>query len=102
MTAEEVRAAWLDWLANERGVAPPIVEAYGRDVAELIVFVMMSQGRMPDEKTLTDLPPETLDGFIASRRDAGADEAAQTRLAASVRGFQRFLIRRRAKPAAET
>jgi integrase/recombinase XerC len=100
MSGEEARAAWLEWLAAERGAAPAIVEAYGRDIAELMVFLMMSQGRMPDEKALAELSRETVAAFIASR--AETDEAAKARYAASVRGFQRFLLRRQAKPPAET
>jgi integrase/recombinase XerC len=100
MTAEEARAAWLEWLATERGAAPIAIELWGRDVTELMVFVMMSQGRMPDENALAELSPETVDAFLASRDEGGADE--RKRRAAAVRGFQRFLLRRLAEPPAET
>jgi site-specific recombinase XerC len=103
MTGEEARTAYLDWLARDRGASPAVVEASDRAVAELMVYVMMSQGRMPDEKALAALSRETLDAFLASRADGGLDEASRERLASAVLRFQRFLqARRRAKPPAET
>jgi integrase/recombinase XerC len=101
VTGEEARAAWLAWLAAERRASPHTLDAYGRDVADLLGFLTTHLGRMPDAAALVALPVADVRAFLAARAKAGAGNSTRARQLAAVRGFLRFLARRRGEaPAA--
>jgi integrase/recombinase XerC len=95
MTGEEARAAWLDWLATERRASPHTLDAYGRDVADLLAFLTAHLGRRPDAQALAALPLGDVRAFLAARAAQGAGNSTRARQLAAVRGFLRFLARRR-------
>jgi integrase/recombinase XerC len=92
MTGEAARQAFLAWLAEERRASPHTVEAYGRDIRDLLEFLTKHQGGAPD---LAALRLADLRGFLAARANAGLSNASRARQLAAVRGFLRFLARQR-------
>jgi len=93
MTGAEARARYLDWLARERRASANTVEAYGRDLADLLGFLTRHLGEEPTLGALAALRPADLRGFLAARAAAGAGAATRARQLAAVRGFLRFLAR---------
>lgn len=101
MTGEEARAAYLAWLAAERRASPHTLEAYGRDVSDLLGFLTGHLGQTPDAATLAALPVSDLRAFLAARAAQGAGNSTRARQLAAARGFLRFLARQRGEaPAA--
>jgi integrase/recombinase XerD len=108
MAADTVPAApteldrWIDrflaYVAAERGLAANTVAAYARDLAQLTRWL----GTDPaDPGALT---PTRLQAFLAAERKRGLSPRSTTRLAATLRGFGRFLVLERVverSPAAE-
>ena len=95
MTLAEARTRYLDWLARERRAAANTVDAYGRDLADLLGFLA---GHLGGEEALTVtglavLRPADLRGFLAARAAAGAGSATRARQLAAIRGFLRWLAR---------
>ncbi len=92
MTGEAERQAFLAWLAEERRASPHTVEAYGRDIRDLLDFLARHQGGAPD---LAALRLADVRSFLAARASAGLSNASRARQLAAVRGFLRFLARQR-------
>jgi integrase/recombinase XerC len=94
MTGEAARLEFLAWLAAERRASPHTLEAYGRDIADLLGFLTRHQGAEPDLAALGALSPADLRGFLAARAKEGAGNATRARQLAAIRSFLRFLARR--------
>jgi len=90
--APEARAAFLEWLLLERRASPETVEAYGRDVADLLGFLSRHQGGEPD---LSAIGLADLRAFLAHRAAAGIGAASRARQLSALKTFLRFLVRRR-------
>jgi integrase/recombinase XerC len=97
--AAALRAEYLDWLAKARRASPNTVEAYGRDLADLLGFLERHTGAEPDLAALAALRPADLRAFLAQRAAAGDSVSTRARKLASVRGFLRHLARHRGLPA---
>ncbi|WP_191082943.1 tyrosine recombinase XerC [Roseococcus microcysteis] len=93
MTGEAACQAFLDWLAQERRASPHTVEAYGRDLRDLLEFLTRHLGAAPDLDALSALRLADLRGFLAARAAEGASNATRARQLAAIRGFLRFLSR---------
>ena len=89
------REAFLDWLANERRASPETVEAYGRDIADLLGFLSRHQGGEPD---LAALRLADLRAFLAHRAGEGIAATSRARQLSAVKTFLRFLARRHGLP----
>ena len=87
------KADWLKRLEGQRGVSPNTVEAYERDVRQLLVFLTRHHGRPARMADLADLPQADIRGFLASRKTDGAGARTLARGLAGVRSFIRFLER---------
>ncbi|MBX9752898.1 MAG: tyrosine recombinase XerC [Roseococcus sp.] len=94
MTGDAARTEFLAWLAAERRASPHTLEAYGRDIADLLGFLTRHQGAEPDLAALGALSPADLRGFLAARAKEGAGNATRARQLAAIRSFLRFLARR--------
>ena len=94
MTGDAARAEFLTWLAAERRASPHTLEAYGRDIADLLGFLTRHQGAEPDLAALGAMRPADLRGFLAARAKDGAGNATRARQLAAIRSFLRFLARR--------
>ncbi|MET0606319.1 MAG: tyrosine recombinase XerC [Beijerinckiaceae bacterium] len=86
-------AAWLRALANERGMAPKTVEAYGRDARQFIAWLAAERGGAADLAALAALKPSDVRAFLAHRREAGVESRSLMRQIAGLRSLARFLER---------
>jgi integrase/recombinase XerC len=95
--AGDLRAAiglWTAWLAGERRASPHTVAAYSRDLASFLDFLTEYLGETPGLATFTRLSATDYRAFLA-RRGAEVQRASLARGLSVVRGFVRFLERRR-------
>jgi integrase/recombinase XerC len=96
--AEDLRAAigaWLDWLAAERRASAHTVVAYGRDLAAFFDFLGEHRGEMPDLAAMSRLTPADFRAFLARRAMDGRERTTIARGLSVLRGFVRFLERRK-------
>ena len=96
--AEDLRAAigaWLDWLAAERRASAHTVAAYGRDLAAFFEFLGEHRGELPSLAGMSRLAPADFRGFLAHRAGKGRQRATLARGLSVLRGFVRFLERRK-------
>ncbi len=81
--------AYLDHLATERGLAACTVEAYARDLAAFVRFLVRRASRRVE-----DLQPALVRSHLVHLSEGGLSPRSQARALAAVRGFLRFLVRR--------
>ena len=96
--AEDLRAAigaWLDWLAAERRASAHTVAAYGRDLAAFFDFLGEHRGEVPDLAAMSALTPADFRAFLAQRAMDGRERTTIARGLSVLRGFVRFLERRK-------
>ncbi len=91
VAAEIVR--WLAHLGAERRMAANTVDAYRRDLSQLMAFLAEHFGGAPSLAQLTALEPRDVRAFMAARRGAGIGARSLMRSLASARSFARFLER---------
>jgi integrase/recombinase XerC len=82
---------WLAHLAHERGAAQKTVEAYGRDLGQLLTFLAHHYGRALTLDDLAALDAKTLRAFLASRRRQGVESRSLARALSALRSFFRRL-----------
>jgi integrase/recombinase XerC len=96
--AEDLRAAigaWLDWLTAERRASAHTVSAYGRDLAAFFDFLGLHRGEVPDLTLMSRLTPADFRAFLARRATDGRERTTIARGLSVLRGFVRFLERRK-------
>jgi integrase/recombinase XerC len=86
-------AEWLAHLGHERRYSAKTLEAYGRDVRQLLAFLTEHLGRRPGLADLAGLEPLDVRAFLAARRAAGIRGRSLMRALAGARSFARFLER---------
>ncbi len=86
-------AAWLSRLANEKRLSALTLDAYARDLRQLLNFLTEYQGGSPTLKSLSTLIPADLRAFLASRRKEGVESRSLMRIMAGIRSFFRYLER---------
>ena len=91
----EAIASWLAWLAGERRASPHTVAAYGRDLALFLDFLTEHLGGPPSLAALAGLAPADFRAFLARRAAIPLARTSLARELSVVRGFFRFLQRRR-------
>jgi integrase/recombinase XerC len=91
VTAEVGR--WLAYLGAERRMSPKTVEAYGRDMRQLLAFLAEHLGGRVTLATLTRLGGTDIRAFMAARRADGISGRSLMRALAGARSFARFLER---------
>ncbi len=84
---------WLGYLRAERRMAAKTIEAYRRDVLQLLAFLAGHFGGTPSLKQLGALKPADLRAFMAARRSQGIGSRSLMRTLAGTRAFARFLER---------
>ena len=94
MTGDQARAAFLDWLANEKRASPLTVEAYGADIAGFLGFLTGHLGGEPDLAALATLRQADVRAWLARLAGDGLTNASRARHLAAVRSFFRYLARR--------
>ncbi len=93
MTGLALVQGFLDWFTAERRASPHSIEAYGRDLADLLGFLTGHVGAEPDLSAMAALRPADLRAFLAFRAAAGAGRATRARQLAAVRSFLRWVAR---------
>jgi integrase/recombinase XerC len=86
-------ARWLAYLSAERRMSDKTVEAYARDVRQLLEFLNRHTGEPVALAALADLAPRDVRAFMAARRAAGVGSRSLMRSLAGARSFARFLER---------
>jgi integrase/recombinase XerC len=84
-------ARWLAHLSDERRMSPKTVEAYGRDVRQLLQFLSQHLGRRMTLAALARLEPLDIRAFMAARRNDGIGGRSLMRMLAGGRSFARYL-----------
>jgi integrase/recombinase XerC len=96
--AEDLRAAigaWLDWLSAERRASAHTIAAYGRDLAAFFDFLGGHRGEVPSLAGMTNLSPPDFRAYLAQRAGLGRQRTTLARGLSVLRGFVRFLERRK-------
>jgi integrase/recombinase XerC len=86
-------ARWLSHLGTERRLSPKTLDAYQRDLLQLLAFLAEHLGGAPSLKQLAALAPQDVRAFMASRRADGISSRSLMRALAAARSFGRFLER---------
>jgi len=86
-----LKREWLSWLENQRRVSPKTIDAYERDVRQFLLYMTGYVGEPCAVKHISDLKPMDMRGFLASRREAGAEARTLGRGLAGIRSLIRFL-----------
>jgi integrase/recombinase XerC len=81
-------AAWLACMAGEQALAASTVEAYARDLRQLMAWLARSLGRAPALADLAGLDARQLRAFLASRRQG--NKVASRSLARNLSGLRAF------------
>src|SRR5579862_8533898 len=85
--------SWLVHLGAERRMSPKTLEAYRRDVLQLLAFLAEHLGGAPSLKELAALTPADVRAFMAARRAQNIGSRSLMRSLAGTRAFARFLER---------
>lgn len=82
---------WLVHLESERGLAEKTVEAYTRDLRQLLGHLKSHLGHPPCLGDLACLDAKTIRGFMAARRRQGTVNRSLARSISALRGFFQWL-----------
>lgn len=96
--AEDLRAAigaWFDWLTAERRASAHTAAAYGRDLAAFFDFLGGHCGEVPGLALMSRLTPADFRAYLAHRAHDGRERTTIARGLSVLRGFVRFLERRK-------
>lgn len=85
------KQAWQSWLENEKRMSPKTLDAYERDVRQFLLHMTGYLGEPTDLEDIANLKPMEMRGFLAKRRDVGAQARTLGRGLAGIRSFIRFL-----------
>jgi integrase/recombinase XerC len=85
--------SWLRHLGAERRMSPKTIEAYQRDVLQLLRFLVEHLGGAPSLHALAALKPADVRAFMAARRAANIGSRSLMRSLAGMRAFGRYLER---------
>lgn len=96
--ADDLRAAiglWAAWLAGERRASAHTLAAYSRDLVSFLDFLTEHLGELPSLAAIGALQPADFRAYLASRARVGIERSSLARTLSVLRGFVRFLQRRR-------
>ena len=87
--------AWRQWLGVERRASAHTLAAYERDLAGFLAFLSEYQGGPPSLANLRSLTRGDLRAWLAARAGRGLKASSTGRALSVLRGFYRFLARRK-------
>jgi integrase/recombinase XerC len=94
-TATEALEEFTVWLETERRASDKTVEAYRRDIANFIAFLVQHLGQEPHVSDLARLSRHDVIAWLAKRRsEDNLAASSRARAASSLRAFFKFLDRR--------
>ncbi len=85
------KSAWLSWASDQKRMSSKTIDAYERDVRQFLMHLTSHVGRPACLEDVSDLKPLDMRGFMARRREAGAEARTLGRGLAGIRSFIRFL-----------
>jgi integrase/recombinase XerC len=83
--------AWLAYLAADVGCSLNTLDAYERDVRQLLLWLKTDLGRLPSLGDLGQLDARRFRAFLAARRRASLSSRSVARATSSLRTFFRWL-----------
>ncbi len=86
---------WCQWFAGERRASAHSLAAYERDLAAFLAFLAEHHGSPASLATLTKLDRGDLRAWLAHRAGRGLKASSTGRALSVLRGFYRFLARRK-------
>ncbi|HEX3065939.1 MAG TPA: tyrosine recombinase XerC [Dongiaceae bacterium] len=86
---------WRQWFAGERRASAHSLAAYERDLAAFLAFLAEHHGSPASLATLTKLDRGDLRAWLAHRAGRGLKASSTGRALSVLRGFYRFLARRK-------
>jgi integrase/recombinase XerC len=84
-------AAWLGHMMHERALAANTIEAYARDLRQLLAWLARSLGRPPALDDVARLDARQLRAFLASRRHGRITSRSLARSLSGLRAFFHWL-----------
>ena len=84
---------WQDHLISEKRVSKHTHDAYMRDVARFLSFIVEYLGKSPTKNDLEGLKPADFRSYLAARRRDGLTPASMARAFSAVRAFYKFMRR---------
>jgi integrase/recombinase XerC len=94
MTADAARAAFLDWMQQERHAAGNTVEAYGHALAGFLGFLTRHLGGELDLAALAALRAADIRAWLAALANDKLVASSRAQHLSALRGFFRYLTRR--------
>ena len=88
-------AAWLDYFRTERRSSQHTLAAYSRDISQFMACLADHLGGAPTLADLGGLTPSDFRAFLARRRNKGSGSRTLARQLSAIRGYFRFLERRK-------
>lgn len=85
--------AWQGWLTAERRVSAHTTDAYARDLASFLAFLVDHLGGAADLAALAALKPADFRSYLAHRANEGIARSSIARGMSTLRNFFRFLDR---------
>lgn len=85
------KSAWLSWASDQKRMTPKTIDAYERDVRQFLSHLTGHVGEPACIEHVANLKPLDMRGFMARRREAGAEARTLGRGLAGIRSFVRFL-----------
>ena len=82
---------WLSWLSDQKRMSVKTIDAYERDVRQFLQYLTGHIGAPPKIADVSNLKPLDMRGFMARRREAGAEARTLGRGLAGIRSFIRYL-----------
>jgi integrase/recombinase XerC len=86
---------WSSWLADERRASAHTIAAYGSDLAAFLDFLAEHRGAVPSLAELGALTAADFRAYLARRAAQDLMRSSTARALSMLRGFFRFLDRRR-------
>jgi len=93
-SARDSLERFLAHLTGERRLSAKTVEAYARDIGQLLAFLQSHYGKPLAAKDLAAVTLFDFRAFLASRREAGVGSATLNRQLSAIRTYLRYLDRR--------
>jgi len=87
----KIKLEWLSWLEHQRRVSVKTLDAYERDVRQFLHYMTNYVGEPCSVKHISNLKPMDMRGFLARRREAGAEARTLGRGLAGIRSLVRYL-----------
>ena len=84
-------SSWHAYLAHDRNLAANSLEAYGRDLRQMLSWLSAHIDRPAEVADIASLDAKTVRGFLASRRRLGLENRSMARALSSLRLFFRWL-----------